>query len=132
MQFGSARFTIITLPAVSVASSCARYYALLLLLAWLPMLAYVGHWGDLASPLLASVPGASADHNHEGEHDSHCHTAVASCSDGVATGVAPGAPPLERLGARLPSLVSASAWPTESEPTGRSDTPPTPPPRTVA
>ncbi len=52
----------------------------MLLLAWLPGLAFFGHWSDLAAPL-GILPTASHAHASAEDHAAHCHADVATCSE---------------------------------------------------
>ena len=47
---------------------------LLLLLAFLPSVSYMGHWGQLIDPM-------SETEHEAAEHAGHCHIGVATCSD---------------------------------------------------
>ena len=71
-------------------------HAAILLLAFVPTLAFVGHWNDIfgsgqgetpataAPATAASTPtlyDASAQQAEQEQHEQHCHTNLASCSE---------------------------------------------------
>ena len=115
---------VIVQPSHRAAKQCA----LLLLLAWLPTLAFFGHWGALAAPVVGrTLPHES--HASGESHRQHCHAEVAGCAGGTLMSVLP-APPAPQTG---PVLTEARPRaPVEDGgpiPAGRSDAPLTPPPR---
>jgi len=106
----------------------AEQCALWLLLAWLPTLAFFGHWSALAAPVMGRAP-VHESHATSESHRQHCHAAVADCAGGDSGSVLPVTPAL-RTG-----LVPADTGPGAPIsnagliPAGRSDAPLTPPPR---
>lgn len=115
---------------MAVGRNRARVSALMLLVALLPTLTYVGHWGTLAS---AGATASAAQHAHEHEadqtHEQHCHGAVAGCAGGelsTGTGSLPGA--LLVLEATLAEVASFES--VERLPNGLSIAPVPPPPQT--
>lgn len=61
-------------------SGLLRVGPLVLLLAFLPSLLYVGHWGEFLDAAIygTSAPGAASEHT---SHEAHCHAGPASCSE---------------------------------------------------
>lgn len=73
----------------------ARFRHLLLLVAILPSLTFLGHWAlqfDIpgTNSYLVVVPGEAHDDSHTGHsHEQHCHAGVATCTDIPFTGASP-------------------------------------------
>jgi hypothetical protein len=117
-------------------------YALILLLAWLPSLAFVGHWESLAAPLqlearlgIASHPGHAghAPAPPEGapaEHEQHCHSGFDSCSTG-ASGMAMPIGAAGHTALAAPDEASVPLALERTVPASPSEVPPTPPPRSL-
>ena len=121
------------LSVFSVSPRRVQSCALLLLVAWLPTLAYFGHWNDLAAMLSPGNGSFSSAHGtRDGEHATHCHVNVAGCSDGTSTSNAPGTPPANGAGVRTQPQLGTRAEFVEHVPPGHRDAPATPPPRYVA
>jgi hypothetical protein len=115
-------------------------YALILLLAWLPSLAFVGHWESLAAPLQLETRFAPASHAHathppegsEGatQHEQHCHAGFDSCSTG-ASGMTM---PIGAVGHTAPAAPDEALVALALEaavPVNPGEGPPTPPPRSL-
>jgi hypothetical protein len=114
-------------------------YALILLLAWLPSLAFVGHWESLAAPLLESRFALTSHAGHAGhapgsteggpaEHEQHCHGGFDSCSTG-ASGMTM---PIGAVGHTAPAAPDEALVALALEapvPGNPAEVPPTPPPR---
>ncbi len=104
-----------------------QHAALILLLAWLPTLAYVGHWSDLAAPASTHAASHRSGSAPDGAHEQHCHSGFDSCSGSGALVLA------VMVGSDLLRLTSTSrvAFTPSDDPqaTGRSDAPVPPPPR---
>lgn len=115
----------------------AQRCALLLLLAWLPTLTFVGHWEGLAAPFTSG--GATSTHAHtspsrssDPEHAQHCHTGFDECGGGASSVTMPGGPPVQ-IESRAPGgtatdIVVVNEYP----PLGFESSPLTPPPRHIA
>ncbi len=103
--------------------------AWLLLLAWLPSLAFLGHWDAMSAPFTAMV--ANAPHTHtplDRTHEQHCHTGVDGCSDGASAAPVP-APALESAIASPGSAPGERVLLDEAPLAAHATLPITPPPR---
>lgn len=112
-----------------------RAVALVLLIAFVPTLSFLGHWDEIFGGLIARpVPAAvlldaAAQRAEQAEHSRHCHTELASCSAQplpaglglLATRDTLLRPPLLKL--VLGATARASVL------LGRAVSPPSPPPR---
>ena len=115
---------LVVQPSRRMAERCA----LLLLLAWLPSLAFAGHWSALAAPLLGGTP-AHESHASRESHREHCHADIEECAGTASTSIV--AAPLVQPPGRA-TTETTTAEPIDDErrtPAGRSDAPLTPPPR---
>jgi len=107
----------------------ARQCAIFLLLAWLPSVAFFGHWSALAAPVLLGRAPGQESHASSESHRQHCHAEVAGCAAGDSGSVLPATP------AAHTGLVPLEAGPGTAIssdsliPSSRSDVPLTPPPR---
>jgi hypothetical protein len=100
----------------------ARGLQVLLLIAILPSLTFLGHWGlqfDIpGSRLYVVLMPAPPEHEHdpaeESKHEQHCHANAASCTDVPFTGASPFAllqSSVEHLGAMaLLIAFSVAVW----------------------
>ncbi|GMU41231.1 MAG: hypothetical protein AMXMBFR23_20970 [Chloroflexota bacterium] len=115
-------------PTFAPSRRAPRRAALILVLAWLPGLAFFGHWSELAAPL-GILPAPSHSHAASGDHADHCHADVSTCADQGSAPV-PVVPPHLALGvaATVALLLSVSG---KRLPLGQSWLPLTPPPRTA-
>jgi hypothetical protein len=120
-------------PRVASSRRALRRASLLLLLALLPALAYVGHWDQL---LPSSATAPAAVHQHEApsepapanEHADHCHEGVEDCgAQGSAGALVSLSASFRAAAAPLARLAPAPhvALPLEAA----SSAPLTPPPR---
>ncbi len=103
--------------------------AWLLLLAWLPSLAFLGHWDAMSAPFTSMV--AEAAHTHtplDRTHEQHCHTGVDGCSDGGSTAPVP-APALESAIASPESGQGERVLLNDAPLAAHAASPITPPPR---
>ena len=115
---------LIIQPSRRTAEQCA----LLLLLAWLPSLAFAGHWSALAAPITGLTP-AHESHASRESHRQHCHADLEGCAGGASMSTLP-ATPVQQAG--LIPAEASDGVPIANEdviPAGRSDAPLTPPPR---
>ena len=111
--------------------------AALLLIAFLPTLSFVGHWGEIFGgqrdpPVPASAMlDLAAQRAEQTEHSQHCHTDLASCSaQPMPSGLGLFATH-ETLLRRLALSFIARQGDTLATPSGRVVPPLFPPPRTV-
>src|SRR5688572_33297209 len=74
-------------PSHRIAEQCA----LLLVLAWLPSLAFAGHWSALAAPITGRSP-AHVAHASSEPHRQHCHADLEDCAGGSSMSMLPAAP----------------------------------------
>ncbi|MFN8638039.1 MAG: hypothetical protein U0360_00930 [Dehalococcoidia bacterium] len=104
-----------------------RRSALLLLLAWLPSLVYVGHWDSLATPSAAHAVAHAGGAAPDGSHAQHCHGGFDRCSgsEAPAPALTHG---LEVGGAPVVSVARPAAGDDRAL-VGHSMTPILPPPR---
>lgn len=105
----------------------AQRVALLLVVAWLPTLAFVGHWSALAEPFSGSAPAHANHVPLGGNHAGHCHAGFDSCSGG-GTSVLLAAPTLGLLRAS-PLTRMTFALQDDRALSVRPTAPLTPPPR---
>lgn len=109
----------------------AQHAALLLLLAWLPTLSYLGHWDALrgapSSHGAAHVEGPAGDDAHA----QHCHLDVEGCAEGSAPAPALSASAQLDVLRPPPEVHLAPAHAVGPAPANRSDAPATPPPRST-
>lgn len=73
-----------TTASRALTPALVRRGALLLLLAWLPSLAYLGHWDALASPAEAHARAHQRGATPDGTHAQHCHGGFDGCSGNEA------------------------------------------------
>ena len=101
--------------------------ALLILLAWLPTLAYVGHWDAFAGTAPIHRAAHAGGPAEDSSHSQHCHAGLDSCADSASAPV----PVIAPLGAlRAAPEAHVVILPTDAPAlVGRSDAPATPPPR---
>ncbi len=106
--------------------------ALLLLLAWLPTLAFFGHWESLAAPF-TSAGVSRATHTHsptsDREHAQHCHAGFEDCGGGASAITLPGSAPLHAAARTPEGRPSDLVLTNELAPSGFDAAPLTPPPR---
>lgn len=110
-------------------SAPAQHAALILLLAWLPTLAYVGHWEALAAPASSHAAAHRGGGAPDRAHEQHCHAGFDDCSGGAAAAdvlVATVGRDLARVASVLGLAVTLSD---ATRLSGRSDAPVPPPPR---
>ena len=120
-----------------------------LLASLLPMLSFFGHWPALAVPIPGAgielrlpfsgpPPGQGGTHSHAdgaahapGDHEAHCHTAMATCAETQVGGQAPVTVLLETVllllgaGGWVATAACAACSPRAADPAGID-----PPPRT--
>ena len=113
----------------------AQRCALLLLLAWLPTLTFVGHWEALAAPL-TSAGGPAATHAHaspsgasDREHAAHCHTGFDECGGGASAVTMPAGSPAHARGHTPEAHASDRVVGSDLAISGFESSPLTPPPR---
>jgi len=113
----------------------ARRYALLLLLAWLPTLTFVGHWEGLVAPF-TSAGMATAAHVHspasDREHAQHCHSGFDECGGGASAVTTPAGAPIHAVASGPEGSATDLVLFDEHPPRGFAATPPTPPPQATA
>ncbi len=110
-------------------SASVQRAALILLLAWLPTLSYVGHWEALTAPASSHAAAHRSGGAPDGAHERHCHAGIDDCSGGIA-GADLLAVNVGRDLGRVASLIGL-ALPRNDDTrlSGRSDAPVPPPPR---
>ena len=113
--------------SLPVALPVATQGALLLLLAWLPTLAFLGHWSALAAPVTGAIPASHAPAGTT--HHQHCHSHLDGCAGGSAGLLLPAAPAPRDALVPAEALHSAPLFDDDARPPGHVAAPLTPPPR---
>ena len=110
-------------PSRRLADQCA----LLLLLAWLPSLAFAGHWSDLATPVTGGM-STHESHASPDPHERHCHADLDGCAGGASMSTLPPTP-IQQVAPLSPAPIGGRLADEDLTPAGRSVVPVTPPPR---
>lgn len=105
--------------------------ALWLLLAWLPTLAFVGHWDSLAAPFTSQEVATTHSHTpaSDREHAQHCHAGFEECGGGVSAFSTPASAPVHASAQVPEGRASHQVLTNELAPAGFESGPLTPPPR---
>lgn len=108
-----------------------RFGSLLLLVAFLPTLLFLGHHPGQADDAGASTQHAASSHEHD-EHARHCHADLGSCADQPLTSGLGQLSMVEELAFVLHLYAAPIAPDAERTPSASAVDVPAPPPRLVA